>query len=151
MRRKSLFILGAACTLFFTTAPSAYAADVETLVGFTGDSILLSDGTSGVSNAWMNIDYTNHVIRAYGRISYYPQFTGLESRTRLTQDGSTVQQSGTRAIQGGNINETSTNVQPCGGGHLFRSLHDYGIRDPGNGRFLQGTTTSGSAETRCTR
>jgi hypothetical protein len=91
--------------------------------------------------AWMNIDYTNHRVRAYGSV-HDPTFTALEiDKVRLRQGPNTVEES---TGKGGILDITQyTYTHPCGGGHRFASW----ITVPESGTLL--TFKSGVAETKC--
>lgn len=152
MRRDFLpSTLAAALAIVGLLVAPALAQDIERLVGYKAETFIPPGGTVGdeVSvSAWMNIDYTNHVIRAYGNIRSQ-RFTGLESQTRLFQDGYAVLKSDAVATLGYEI-ETYTAVWGCGGGHGFRSYHSYGYKAP-NGTFYTDTIYSHLAKTACIR
>lgn len=134
--------------LMLVSQSPANAADVATNVGLRTDAPTLTDGTKASVAAWMNIDYTNNVIRAYSRIAKNPAPYGVGTDLILVQDGYGVRSSGLDSS--GTVAQASTQVHPCGGGHVFKSKNSYFVRDS-NAYLNTGVLYSNTAESRCVR
>lgn len=140
MRRiRRLGTVGAsACLVVSTLAPAAHA-EVKTMQGTK-----CVQTQAYYACAWLNIDTTNHVIRAYGETVQYDGAGYVEADVRLFKNGYAVLRA-TRSADG--YVQSATDIYACGGGHGFRSYNTYSLI--ANGFLVDGTIYSDLQQTAC--
>lgn len=131
-RQTTTTLVLAHLTAFALPGGPAYAADVEQYKGFTYRTFNFDSQPTKkwTVSAFMNIDYTNQVVRGYSWLDLDSSLYGSLYTTLAKQSGS-----GTTFTTGGSFSgygpgriTSSTNVVGCGGGALFTSYGQWFVQ-----------------------